>query len=75
MRPVGAKLLRRTDGQTDVKLMVTFCSFADAPKNRCNYSQRYNPHSYIFTSTFFFKVFLLYNLLVGRRKIGTEFAN
>jgi hypothetical protein len=33
---VEAELLhadRRTDGQTDVKLIVAFCNFANAPKN------------------------------------------
>jgi len=33
IRPVGAGLFH-TDGQTDMKLIVAFRSFAKAPKNR-----------------------------------------
>jgi hypothetical protein len=58
--------MRRTDGQTDRREASR--NFANAPKIRCNYSHLYSPHSESFTSTFFFEVFLDYNLLVGRKK-------
>jgi hypothetical protein len=35
IRPVGAELLH-ADGRTDMKLIVDFRKFANAPKNRMN---------------------------------------